>query len=64
MRNIKNNDNKLHKKRVSIQIDNERRNDKLEWIGDKMTFDNDWPNTKKDGTVRVFTIYILKRTEL
>ena len=55
-RNIKENDNKLHNKRVSILTDNEKSNNKLEWIGDKMTFDDDWPNEKKDGTIRVFTI--------
>ena len=36
----------------SISDDDSR----LKWHGDKMTFNNDWPNTDKRDTIRFFTI--------
>ena len=53
----KSNEEKLEEKRKrTLHLNEEKSNEKLEWIGDKMIFDDEWPNTKKDGTMRIFTI--------
>ena len=33
-----------------------KEDDKLNWIGDKMVFDEDWPNTDKRRTLRLYHI--------
>ena len=53
-RNLK----KINEKRDRIQItkENENENDTLNWYGDTMTFDEEWPNIDKRKTIRIFHI--------
>ena len=48
--------NRNRTKAKSKEIANKKRDDSLEWVGDKMVRNNVWPSPKKQGTIRVFTI--------